>query len=126
MPSYDDRGGFQGRPPGMNNMYGGPPHAPPRNANGGLDYGGPYGAPLSEACGGPYYDSPGQGVYTSEGSQRGRNNIQLMLDNGRSEPYIDVALKGRSLPSLLDSGCKQSVCALRLCRNVKVTPVKTE
>jgi len=30
-----------------------------------------------------------------------------MSDNGRSETYIDVVLKGRSLPALLDSGCER-------------------
>jgi len=110
----------------MDNAYGGPPQAPPHNAYGSPDYGGPYGAPPGEAYGGPYYDRPGQSAYAPKGSQRGRNNIQLMSDNGRSETYIDVVLKGRSLPALLDSGCERSVCARRLCRNVKVTPAKTE
>ena len=48
-PSDDGRGGFQGTPPWMNNAYGGPSQAPPRNAHGGPDYGSPYGAPPGEA-----------------------------------------------------------------------------
>ena len=56
----------------------------------------------------------------------GANHIQLMSDDNRSEVYIDVKVRGRTLPALLDSGCEKSICALRLCKNARITPVRTE
>jgi len=44
----------------------------------------------------------------------------------RSETYIDVTTKGRHVSCLLDTGCERSVCPLRLCRNAKIIPVRTE
>jgi len=56
----------------------------------------------------------------------GANHIQLMSDDNRSEVYIDAKVRGRTLPALLDSGCEKSICALRLCKNARITPVRTE
>ena len=92
--------------------------------------------PPAAASGGSYYDPPCNTAYAYDGNndctprtdprEQGRGNVQLLSDNGRSETYVDIVIKGRSIPALLDSGCERSVCPYRLCRNIKVTPVKVE
>jgi len=49
-----------------------------------------------------------------------------MSDSGRSETYVDINIKGRSVCALLDSGYERSVCPFRVCHNTKITPVKAE
>ena len=54
------------------------------------------------------------------------NNVQRMSGDGRSETYIDITTKGRSICAMLDSGCDRSICPLRLCRNAKIKEVNTQ
>ena len=59
-------------------------------------------------------------------AQSSGGSVHLMSDSGRSETYVDINIKGRPVFALLDSGCERSVCPYRVCRNVKITPVKVE
>ena len=45
------------------------------------------------------------------------NNVQEASEIGRFKTYIDIDVKGRNVPALLDTGCERSVCPLRLCEN---------
>jgi len=46
--------------------------------------------------------------------------------NGRAETYVDITIKGRGACALFDSGCEVCLCPLRMCRNAKITPARTE
>jgi len=50
----------------------------------------------------------------------------VMTGRGRSETYINITSRGKTIYVLLDSGCEHSVCPLRLCRNAKITPVDSK
>jgi len=121
-PGNSGRGGPHGAAPEVHNAYGGP------------EYGGLCEAPPGETYGGLYYGPPNDSAHGYDGGyagepphanpgQQGRGNVQLLSDNGRSETYVDVVIKGRCTPALLDSGCERSVCPHRLCRNAKIIPV---
>ena len=56
----------------------------------------------------------------------GAGNVQSMSGDGRSETFIDITTRGRTLCAMLDSGSDRSLCPLRLCRNAKITKVQTE
>jgi len=49
-----------------------------------------------------------------------------MSGDARSETYIDIVTKNRTISALLDTGCERSVCPWHLCRNAKISPVRTE
>jgi len=73
---------------------------------------------------GAYYDDSCQsnGFYSAPRT----NNMQVMSGKGRSDTYIDVFVRGRTVSSLLDTGCERNICPLRLCRNAKISPIKAE
>ena len=54
------------------------------------------------------------------------SNVQMMAGRGRSETYVDLIVKGRTVPALLDSGCEKSVCPLKLCKNAKISGTRME
>ena len=53
-------------------------------------------------------------------------NVHVLAGSGQSDTYIEISNRGRQSFALLDTGCEQSVCPLRLCRNAKLKPVRTE
>jgi len=53
-------------------------------------------------------------------------NVNLLSCRNEAETYIDINLKGRTVQALLDTGSDLSICPLRLCKNVKITPVTIE
>ena len=75
---------------------------------------------------------PGTGYYGNApyGQQADQfvntGNVHVMTGRGRSETYIDITSRGKTIYALLDSGCEHSVCPLRLCRNAKITPVDSK
>jgi len=71
---------------------------------------------------GGHFDNPTYGSYRGQPAP----HVQVMSGVGRSETYIDVTIKGRNLLVLLDTGCEQSVCPLRMCKNAKITPAHAE
>jgi len=78
-----------------------------------------YGGPDSDQYGGSNTQGPLH--VPVEGS-----GVHVVAGRGRAETYIDVVSRGRTFTALLDSGCDQSVCPLRLCKNGKISPVQTE
>ena len=62
---------------------------------------------------GAYYDNSGQnnGFYLASRT----NNVQVMSGKGRSDTYIDVFVRGRTVSSLLDTGCERNICVTIKC-----------
>jgi len=50
----------------------------------------------------------------------GAGNVHVIAGRGRSETYIDITSRGKTIYALLDSGCD------RLCRNARITPVDSK
>ena len=71
-----------------------------------------------------YYDGFGQN--TDFYSAPSTVNVQAMSSKGLSDTYIDVSVRGRTVASLLDTGCERNICPLRLCKNAIISPVKAE
>jgi len=75
---------------------------------------------------------PGTGYYSNApyGQQADQfvntGNVHVMTSRGRSETYIDITSRGKTIYALLDSGCEHCVCPLRLCCNAKITLVDSE
>jgi len=71
------------------------------------------------------YPANGSDGYDGEpGSQP--NFVHMFPGNGRAETYVDITVKGRGAWALFDSGCEVCLCPLRMCRNAKITPARTE
>jgi len=56
----------------------------------------------------------------------GAGNVHVISGRGKSEKYIDITSRGKTIYALLNTGCDHSVCPLRLCRNARITPVDSK
>jgi len=65
------------------------------------------------------------GFLGGQATQGNNQGVRIMSGCGRSDTYVDVVMKGRTLSVLLDTGCELSVCPSRMCRNAKITPTDT-
>ena len=65
------------------------------------------------------------GFLGGQATQGNNQGVCIMSGCGRSDTYVDVVMKGRTLSVLLDTGCELSVCPSRMCRNAKITPTDT-
>jgi len=69
---------------------------------------------------------PSQGTPPWKPDLQSAGNVKLMSSNGKTETYVDVTIRGRTIQGLLDTGSELNVCPFRFCKNAKITPVQTE
>ena len=56
----------------------------------------------------------------------GSGRVKLLTGSDQSETYIEVSMRGRTFPAMLDTGCSLSVCPYSMCKVAKIIPVQTE
>ena len=52
--------------------------------------------------------------------------VNMVPSSPSSAVYIDIVIKGHTMQAMLDTGCQVCLCPMRLAKNMKVIPCKTE
>ena len=55
-----------------------------------------------------------------------QGRVNMFPSGSSSAVYIDLKFKDHTKQAMLDSGCEVCLCPLRMCKNAKIIPVKTE